>query len=335
MIDKEKIKEFENQIDSFDKFVISMHANPDGDTFGSALAMYLILKKLGKEVSVVSPDKYPDFLDWMPAAENVKVYITDGKEAKEAFSNAECILCLDFNASHRVYHMQKQLEKPNKYRIMIDHHVYPDEDFFDLLFSHPEFSSTAELLYSILESSRFNGLIDKDIAENIFVGIMTDTGSFSHSCNRSETFLTTAKLINYGIDVKKINDLIYNNNDLNRLKLRSFAVNNRMKVIPEKKTAFMWLSTEDLEKFDHKSGYTEGLVNVPLSIKGIELSALMIEQNDIIKISFRSKSDFEVNTFADKYFNGGGHKNAAGGRLSDNLENAINTFEEVLKNTEI
>jgi phosphoesterase RecJ-like protein len=335
MVDKIKIETLVEKIKTFESFVINMHANPDGDTFGSALALSLILEKLGKKYTVVSPDRFPDNLNWLPGIDKTLVYVDNGKEVKKALAEADCLICVDFNAPHRTYNMTKQLNKFSNYKIMIDHHVFPDEDYFDLGFSYAEYSSTAELLFDILEKTEFNKFFDDAFAANIFVGIMTDTGSFSYSCNRPETFETAAKLIRYNIDVKKINDLIYNNNDINRLKLSGFAIDSRMKIIEEKNAAYIYLSTKDLERFDHKSGYTEGLVNIPLSIKGIEFSILLIEQGEMIKISFRSKSTFEANTFAAKYFEGGGHKNAAGGKNYDSLENTIKKLEDIIQEIEI
>ena len=329
-IDNDKINQLEKLIDNAKDIVLMVHANPDGDNLGSALGLYHVLKNAGKKPSIVSTDSFADFYTFLPGIDKVNVFYKSADIVKDLMHTAELIFCMDFNAPHRVGKLEDILKQTMAPKVLIDHHLYPDENFFDLMFSRPGTSSTAELLYHILKKSKYASDIDYNAALSIFVGIMTDTGSYSHSCNDPETFEVSAELIRYGIDVKKVNDLVYNNSSEQRLRLLGYAISEKLVSRPEHKAAYFTLSREELKRFNEQPGDTEGLVNYGLSIRGIDFSALLTEKEDLVKISFRSKENLNVNRFARDYFNGGGHINAAGGRSYENLEKTVEKLESLL-----
>jgi phosphoesterase RecJ-like protein len=323
------------QVEKANHIVISMHANVDGDSMGSTMALYGVLKEMGKKVTAILADPYPEFLGWIPYSKEIEIYVHHKRQVVAALNEADTLICMDFNAPHRTGYMEAYVKAFEGYKIMIDHHVYPDEEYFDLLFSYPQVSSTSELLFHILKETGYHKHLYADTASAIFCGIMTDTGSFSHNCNRPDTFILSGELIQYGFDVKKVHDLIYNSNSVDRLLLKGFAINQRLVIDAKHKTAYFYLTNEDLEKFNYKPGDTEGLVNYPLSIKGIEMAVLFTQRPDVVKISFRSKDKFAVNSLASEHFNGGGHKNAAGGKFFGTLDDAIAKFEELLPTLDI
>lgn len=329
-ITPEKILQFETMIDAAEKIAILMHANPDGDTMGSALALYNLLSKTEKQVHVISTNHFADFYRFLPSTRKIKVFDANNKEVKSVILDADLIFCMDFNAAHRTGKLENVLSQSLAPKVLIDHHLFPDEDFFKLLFSLPGKSSTAELLFEIIDNSKYKNLIDKDIATNIFVGIMTDTGSFSHSCNDAATFETSAKLIRYGLDVKEINDLVYNNSSEERLRLLGYAISEKLVTFPQYKATYFSLNKEELKRFKEKPGSTEGIVNYGLAIKGIDFAAFLSEKEEIVKISFRSKANLNVNRFARDHFNGGGHVNAAGGRSHISLQKTLVKLESLL-----
>ena len=329
-ITPEKIAQFESMIEQADVISILMHANPDGDTIGSALALYNTLVKTGKEVHVISTNLFADFYRFLPSTGRIQVFDSNNKEVKPLVLEADLVFCMDFNAAHRTGKLEEILSQSPAKKILIDHHLFPDEDFFDLLFSEPGKSSTSELLFEILIESKYKDMIDKQVATNIFVGIMTDTGSFSHSCNDPATFETSAKLIRYGINVKEVNDLIYNNSSEDRLRLLGFAISEKLVTFIEHKAAYFSLTIEELKSYNERAGFTEGIVNYGLAIKGVDFAALLTEKEKIIKISFRSKANLNVNRFARDHFNGGGHVNAAGGRSELSLAETLAKLDNLL-----
>ncbi|MFH2094220.1 MAG: bifunctional oligoribonuclease/PAP phosphatase NrnA [Bacteroidota bacterium] len=311
--------------------VIVMHANPDGDAVGSALGLSLILKKMGHRLTVISPDHIPSFLQWLPACQDVLLYTKDKTKCRELIGNADILFGVDFNMPDRIGKVEKSFLNSRALKILIDHHPHPG-DFVDILISKPALSSTAELLWYLFRKLGLLKLMDKDIAEALFTGMLTDTGSFSFSCNDPGTFRIAANLLGFGIEKDKIHDKVYNNFSFCRMRLMGYCMNNKLEVMHDYHTALISITAEELKQFEYQPGDTEGFVNLPLSIAGIRFSALFIERKEHIKISFRSKGDFEVNKFATAHFSGGGHKNAAGGQQYNlPLDETLNKFRDLLK----
>lgn len=328
--DLTKVETFKNIIDSSKSIVITTHHNPDGDAVGSVLGLYHALKTKGYPVLAVTPNGFPEFLSWMPGTDQVIRYSEQKSIAVSSIRNADTIICLDFNSFKRTEEMGDTLMNAKGKKILIDHHPAP-ENQFDLQFSFTEVSSTCELVFELLSASLSHEVVNTDSAICLFVGIMTDTGSFSYACSRGRTFQIAGELISKGVDVEKVQGLVYNNFSVDRMKLLGFSLNEKMKVFPEYKTAYISLTKDDLKKFKNKMGDTEGFVNLPLSIKGIVFSVLFVEHDTYVKISLRSRGSFPVNMVSQKHFNGGGHTNAAGGKTFMSLSETEAYFENILK----
>ncbi len=309
--------------------VIITHESPDGDAIGSSLGLYRFLMAYGyRNVSVISPDNYPSFLGWMPGNDEIIIGFDNFKRAKNIIAEADLILCLDFNDVERTGKLEKPLRKSAAKTILIDHHPQPSDDF-DFVFSYVNVSSTAEIVYKFLKLLDHTG-IDKDIATCLFTGIMTDTGSFSYGCNNPDTFAICAELVELGINPESIHRLVYDTYSVERMKLLGYCLSEKLTVIPGLYTAYIFLTQKELKRFSYQEGDTEGVVNYALSIRNIDLAALFIEKKDHVKISFRSVGGINVNDFARKFFNGGGHANAAGGKHYDDIDKAIKYFEDVV-----
>jgi phosphoesterase RecJ-like protein len=323
-------KELSILFSSSENILLISHVNPDGDAIGSQLALYHFLKAKGKNVEMLAPNYLQDFLKWMDGADYINIFIKDRKNGRKIIAAADLIIMLDFNHSNRLGEAESFVLESKAKKVIIDHHLDPG-DFADLTISDPSKCSTSELVYEIFNEMGGLDLINKSIAEAIYVGIVTDTGNFEHGSYSSRTFRIVADLLETGIEKVKILNLVYNNFSADRMRLEGFALNKRMVVIPEYNTAYIYLSKEDLAAYKHVKGDTEGFVNLPLSIKGINFSALFIEKDNFIKLSFRSKGSFPSNEFASQYFSGGGHLNASGGEYTDTLTNTIDYFIKALK----
>lgn len=312
------------------KIVIVPHKNPDGDAMGSSLGLSRYLDGHGHEVKVITPNDYPDFLKWLPGDSDVTVYDSEIKKSNELIANADIIFTLDFNALHRTGNMEHVLLASDAIKIMIDHHQQPD-DYADYMYSDVSICSTCQMVYHFIEMLEDSNRIDAQIATCLYTGIMTDTGSFRFRSTTSKTHQVVAALIEKGADNAQIHNNIYDTNSYNRLQLLGCALNN-LKVVSEMNTAYISLSQKELNDFNFKKGDTEGFVNYGLSLKDIVLAVIFIEnqQEGIIKISLRSKGDFNVNEFARKHFNGGGHTNASGGRSELSLDKTIEKFIAIL-----
>jgi bifunctional oligoribonuclease and PAP phosphatase NrnA len=311
--------------------VIVTHINPDGDAVGSSLGLYEYLRVAGHQnVSVITPNSYPEFLHWMPNNDKVLIAVDNAAEAKKRIQEAGVIFCLDFNTLNRSELLEKPVGRSEAFKVMIDHHPQPDEGF-DLLLSDTAASSTAELVFEFIAAMGGEDLLNRQAAECLYAGILTDTGSFSYGNNNPRTYEITARLVALGVDAAQVNHNIYNTYSADRLRLLGYCLGEKLKVMAPQHAAYISLSAEELRRFNHKDGDTEGVVNYALSIKDIKLAAIFIERKNHIKISFRSVGDVDVNRLARDHFNGGGHKNAAGGKYYDTLENTLSFFETLLR----
>jgi phosphoesterase RecJ-like protein len=310
--------------------IITSHHNPDGDAIGSCLALYHYLAPRVKKLQVIVPNDFPAFLKWLPGNDHLMIYSYKKNTADRLIQGADLIFCLDYNSLHRSGDMAESLRKSPALRFLIDHHPEPVLSEFDFHYSDTQPSSTSELIYSFIKGLTPDERLDLPVAENLFVGIMTDTGSFSYACNLPDTFRITAKLIDAGVNAERAHRLVYDTYSEERLRLLGYSLSEKMTVIPEFKTAYIALSLDELERFHHQMGDTEGVVNYALSIEGVVIAVLLTERKDRIRLSFRSKGNFAVNQIARAHFQGGGHMNAAGGDSFETLPVTIDRLKQVL-----
>ncbi len=312
--------------------VVVGHKNPDGDAVGSSLGLSNFLRQLGHQVTTVMPNGFPDFLKWIPEAHTIINFEQHLDETTKVIANADLIFTLDFNALNRTGDLAKILEKASADFILIDHHQQPD-DYAIVTYSDVTMCSTCEMVFHFMEYMEAISKLNKEIATQLYVGIMTDTGSFRYPATTATTHRVIADLIDAGAKNSEIHQNIYDTNSPDRLKLLGVALNN-MKMLTEYKTAYITISQEELNQNNFKKGDTEGFVNYALSMKGVVFAAIFIEnkKEDIIKISLRSKGDFSVNEFSRNHFNGGGHINAAGGRSLKTMNDTISDFINILPN---
>ena len=330
MLTDKQLSEIKTFLSKKKSITLTTHSNPDGDAIGSIVAMMHYLSKLGHTVKAVVPNPFPAFYAWIPGSEKLIVFEKDAAEAKKALAEADMVFSLDYNAFSRVGQMTDSLKAAPGLKFLMDHHIEPEEGF-DYYFSTTKTSSTGELVYDFIQLMGDGDLIDSDIAAAIYTSIMTDTGSFSYASSNAKTYRVAAALIDTGIDTERIHRLVYDTFTEHRLRLLGFAISERMLVWPELHAAVIYLSKEDLKRFNYQVGDTEGIVNFPLSMEDVNLSVLITEKERKIKLSFRSKGDFSVNDLARTHFNGGGHRNAAGGQLSETMESTIDKVKAALK----
>ena len=317
------MQELKNLLSVKQNVVITTHVNPDGDAIGSSVALLNFLIKMGHDVSVIVPNDYPDFLKWMKNDELIINYSNSKNESQNKIKNASLIFCLDFNNLNRINELGDYISDSKAKKVLIDHHLDPI-DFYDFKIHDVKASATAELVYNFLIELDSNA-VDKDISEALYTGILTDTGSFKFSMSPKVHKIVSDLMIR-GVDIGFINNKIYDSNSLDKLKLIGYALSEKLEVISNGNAAYIVLSRKDLKDHNFKKGDTEGLVNYALSISNVNMAVLIIETKERIKFSFRSIGQFSVNEFAKKYFNGGGHKNAAGGSLEDKLSVALEKF---------
>ena len=329
---KEKALKFRDLLSQKRNIVITTHRGPDGDAMGSSLALYNLLINLDHDVTVITPNDYASFLHWMPGNDNVIEYNGNEELAKSITEKAELLIMLDFNSKNRLDNYSDTVFNLNTYKILIDHHQDPDMEIADLIFSDPDSCSTAQLLFEVLDSMDLKDKINQEIAECLYTGIMTDTGSFKYSSTTSTTHNIIAQLINMGARSSMIHDLVYDNSSADRIKLLGYCINDKLLLYLENNSAIISLTNEELKKFNFKKGDTEGIINYALAIKDIIFAAFIVEREGVVKLSLRSKGDFKVNIIANKYFNGGGHTNAAGGISSVNVDKTIKKVEEIINN---
>ena len=323
-------KQLSKLFSNSDNILIISHINPDGDATGSQLALYHYLTSKGKNVNMLAPNYLQEFLKWMDGSELINIFIGNRRKCRKLIASADLIVMVDFNQSNRLGEAEELVKRSNARKVLIDHHIDP-QCFADLIISYPEMSSTSELVYEIIAKIESETFMSPQYAEAIYTGIITDTGIFEYGSFTPRTMRIVADLLEAGLDKSRIKDLIYNNFSVDRMRLQGFTLNKRMIVLPEFKSAYIYLKKDDLTEYNYAKGDTEGFVNMPLSIKGIRFSTMFVEKEGFIKLSFRSKGSFPSNEIAAKYFNGGGHQNASGGDYYDTLENTIEYFLKVLK----
>lgn len=328
------ISSFYKLLESPKKIVITMHQKPDGDAMGSSLALYHFFKSIGHDVQVISPTNYADFLRWMPDVKKVLNYETAKEKSESIINRADIIFCLDFNTMSRVKNMESILRSAFCIKVLIDHHQEPDTASFDYGISDTSKSSTCEMVYDFIMASPYKNNLNLDMATCIYTGTMTDTGSFRFPSTTASVHKMIVHFKEMGLNHSIIHQNIYDTNLENKLQFVGNALLNRMTVIYELNTALMSIPKSDIIKYDIKTGDTEGLVNYLTSIQGIKLAAIVIDREGERKWSFRSKDGFDVNDFARKHFNGGGHKAAAGGSSLDTLENTTEHFKTIIKEYE-
>jgi phosphoesterase RecJ-like protein len=313
------------------RVVVLSHHNPDGDAVGSAMAWSEALTALGHSVTCVIPNKFPYFLDWIEGIGQVKIFAEHPEEVKRAVSEADIICFLDFNSSGRLEGLTEVVEGNTTARkLLIDHHLDPPRRFFDLSFSYPEASSTSYLVLKLILRLFGAGAIDRAMATALYVGMMTDTGNFSFSNLTGDLYRSIAVLVDKGIDIPYINYRIYNSYTEGRIRLLAHALGPKMELIQGGQAAYIALKESELRRFHFRQGDSEGFVNYPLSIQSVKMSALFLQTNRFIRVSLRSRGDVDVNAFARKYFGGGGHKNASGGKSMVSMEQTVAHFKKAV-----
>ena len=320
-----------NQLSERKNIAITMHQKPDADAMGSTLALFHFLKQFGHNVTVISPTNWARWVDWMQGANEVLDYELNKAEADAVLDKADWLFCLDFNHFSRTKTMSPKLFSLKIPKILIDHHEEPDEAAFTYGNSNPGKSSTCEMIYDFIVQSNYRDKINTVIAECLYAGVVADTGSFRFSSTHASVHLMVAALKETGLDHTKVHEALYDNFLENRLRFLGHILSNRLELFYELNTALIYISKIELLKYGIKTGDTEGLVNYPLSIQGIKLVGCVIDRDEERKWSFRSKGNFDCNTFARKYFNGGGHFNASGGHDSASLQETVQKFKKAIK----
>lgn len=312
------------------RIVLLPHRNPDGDAIGSTLAMRLYLSKLGHSCEVISPNDFPKFLKWMEGAKDIQIAEYNPGHSRRTIEKAELIFLLDFNTTARIDEVGEWLDRSEAPKVLIDHHQEPDQ--FDFMYSDVEMPATCQMVYKFIEAMGHLDLIDVSLAECIYTGILTDTGGFRYRTTSAETHRIVANLLEKGLNLDKIYNEVYDNQSVGRLKLLGVTLDSLI-AMPDYRTAYMKLTRAEQAEYGMQKGDTEGFVNYGLGINNNVLSVFFIEdqQHDFIKISFRSKGGFDVNQFARKHFNGGGHISAAGGRSDLGMEETIEKFVKILE----
>lgn len=331
MITKQQIETFASQLIENKKIAVVTHYNPDGDALGSSLAIYSYFTNLGHEVSCIVPNAFPDYLSWMPGADLIVNAQKNLQEARSIIKSADILFISDMNAPHRAgKDLESSIEKFKGFMVLIDHHPNPSCDA-DIVYATIHATSASELVYRFLMDVFPNQKLSLDVANCIYTGMITDTGSLSYACNRPLIYHILEELMKIGVDAELIHRQVYDNYSESRLRLLGVALNN-MVVMNDNATTYMFLTKKDLTENDFKNGDTEGFVNYGLALSTVKFTAFFTERDGRVRISFRSKDLFDVNIFASTFFNGGGHKNASASYHHDTLENTLNYFEEVVKN---
>lgn len=329
ILSEASVKAVRELLEQSEHIVITCHVAPDGDAIGSSLGLLHALANIGKEARIVTPDRTPENIRFLPGVKDIVPYSMYPDFARQLMTEADLIFCLDYNALYRIDRLQELMEVATAKKILVDHHENP-ADFADVIISHPEQSSTSVLIFRLLCRLELFSAIDRKSATCIYTGMMTDTGNFSYNSNDPDLYVVVAELIKKGIDKDEIYKKVMHNKRPSVLKLNGYALCN-MQYFPESKAALIVLTTKDLQRFEHQKGDTEGLVNEPLTVRDIIYSVFIREGERYQKVSTRSKGGLKVNKICEKYFNGGGHVNAAGGEFYGSLDEAVETFKKSLE----
>ena len=316
-------------IASANNVAILTHTNPDGDAIGSSLALALVLKKQGINARVIIPDGLPDFLRWLPGIELSTTFAYKREKAIDIIEGADLIFCLDFNDPKRINGVEEFLQKSKAKKILIDHHQNPKE-FTDISISETWRGSVGEMIYQFSQEVFGKDVFDRDIATCLYVAIMTDTGNFNYASSYPDIFHIVGDLMKYDLDKDRIFANVYDAFSEDRMRLQGYCMQEKMVILPKYQTAYISLTDQELKRFNHRKGDTEGFVNIPFSVKGIKFTALFVEKKDRVKVSFRSKGSFPVNQVAADHYHGGGHINAAGGDSLLGIEETLKNFESLL-----
>lgn len=328
---KKYIDDIKQRVGSAKEIVISSHVSPDGDAIGSSLALSQYLKSIGKSVQVIMPNAFPNFLAWLPSSEEIILFDKQEAEAKAYLESADVIFCLDYNETKRTAFVKEFIDKSKAYKILIDHHI-GEPTWQNVNLSTVGASSTCELIFDFIET--YHGdktFLHKDLAYCLYTGLLTDTGNFQYSATSPKVHRQAADLLAVGVEADVVNNHINNSYNEERLQFFGFCISQRMKIIKERSLAYMFLSTADMHAYNIQTGGTEGLVNEPMKIADIDISVLFKEDDGKVKISFRSKRDIDISAFARNYFNGGGHRNAAGGISHKGMAETEKDFLAFLK----
>lgn len=316
-------------INGVQRIAITCHKSPDGDALGSTLALCHVLRRLGKDATVVTPDMAPKALEFIPGVRDLVVFTKHEVRARRILTEAQAIFCLDFNSLHRIDRLGEIIEPLSTTRVLIDHHLDP-EDAFDLSVSFPEASSTCELVFRVLMQMGLLRMMDRQAASCLYVGLLTDTGGFAYSCDNPEFYEILSSILRRRIDRVNLYNKAMNTFSADSLRLQGYAISEKMQLFPDQGAALIVLDKMDLDRFNYNRGDTETLVNKPLAIPGIYWSVFLREDADRIKVSCRSQGDFSVSDICSRYFNGGGHENAAGGEFYGTVDEAVQAFHQVL-----
>lgn len=327
--DSDDIRLFRTFLHGCRRVAITCHVGPDGDALGSTLAMCHVLKNMGKDARVITPDEPPHYLRVLPGARNIWAWSTMGSRAERFVESADLILCMDFNTLSRLSRLAPSVKSSTGIKVLIDHHEGP-ENFANLSFSYPCMAATCQLVLMMLQAAKMDNMISLEAATCLMGGILTDTGGLHYNANRPDLYSAVATLMEYGVDKDRLTRYLVDTQSAESVRLESFALAERMELFNDRHAALIVLSRDDLNAYGYKKGDTEGLVNRPLAIPGIVYSAYLRQESDFIKISMRSVGDFPVNILCARHFNGGGHLNAAGGEFYGSMEQAVQIFKDSL-----
>ena len=333
LINDKQLFELMRIIQSSHHIVVCAHRGPDGDAVGSSLGWAEYLTNIGKDVSIVMPNPFPDFLRWLPASQTIRFYAKHETDASRIINQADLIFCLDFNGLERLQEMQAVVRQSQADKVIIDHHLNPDESLAKMVISRPEACSTSELVFRLIHQLGGFEAMSKAGATCIYTGMMTDTGGFTYNSSRPEIYEIISLLLTKGIDKDKIYRNVFNVYSTDRMRLTGYILYEKLQFLANNHASLFTLTREEMKRFKFIRGDAEGLVNMPLQVKGMRLSISLREdtERDVIRISLRSVDDFPCNKMAEEFFNGGGHLNASGGELPFPLEEAVKTAQKAIE----